>query len=205
MDMLLKDMTLVKARQAEVIESVKFYGDKIDEFDEKMEKVRCYMISVDGLEHELTVVKKKYSSLKSEVELMKQMSRSNNIEISAFQEGKHENMIKHKVNFAVSDSEIQTIHRDAPFSDQVKGTPRNILVKFVNYSVRNAFLTAFLRNGGRNLTTKIINPNNEARAIYVNEYLSPYFKILHKKSRGCCKRLNYKYCWIKYNKIFVKK
>ncbi|KAK9871715.1 hypothetical protein WA026_014166, partial [Henosepilachna vigintioctopunctata] len=94
MDMLLKDMTLVKARQTEVIESVKFYGDKIDEFNEQMEKVRCYVTTVDGLEHELMVVKKTCSSLKSEVEEMKQTSRSNNIEICGVQERKNENIIE---------------------------------------------------------------------------------------------------------------
>ncbi|KAK9870724.1 hypothetical protein WA026_008294 [Henosepilachna vigintioctopunctata] len=126
-------------------------------------------------------------------------------------ERKNENMIEvlkeigHEVNFAVSESEIQTIHRVAPFSDHVKGTPRIIIVKFVNSSVRRAFLTAFRRNGGRNLTTKIINTNAEVCAIYVNEHPSPYFKILHKKSRDCCKRLNLKYFWIKNGKIFVKK
>ncbi|KAK9887046.1 hypothetical protein WA026_019971 [Henosepilachna vigintioctopunctata] len=61
MDMLLKDIILVKASQSEVIESLKFYGDKIDEFNEQMEKVRCYMKSVDGLEHELMAVKKECS------------------------------------------------------------------------------------------------------------------------------------------------
>ncbi|KAK9886470.1 hypothetical protein WA026_016753, partial [Henosepilachna vigintioctopunctata] len=62
MDMLLKDTTLVKARQTEVFGSVKLYGDKIDKFNEQMEKVRCYMKTVDGLDHELMEVKKECSS-----------------------------------------------------------------------------------------------------------------------------------------------
>ncbi|KAK9872027.1 hypothetical protein WA026_015276 [Henosepilachna vigintioctopunctata] len=41
MDMLLKDLTLVKA---------KFYSDKIDE---QMEKMRCNIKTVGGLKHEL--------------------------------------------------------------------------------------------------------------------------------------------------------
>ncbi|KAK9887092.1 hypothetical protein WA026_020036 [Henosepilachna vigintioctopunctata] len=191
MDISLEDMTL--ARQTEVIESVKLNGDKIDEFNEQIEKVRFYMKTVKGLEHELMVVKKGWSSLKSEVQMMKQMSRSNNIQICGVQKRKNENMIDvlkkigHEVNFAVSEIEIQTIHRVAPFYDQVKGTSKNIIVKFVNSSVRSAFLTAFWRNGGRHCTTKMINPNAEARARYLNEHLSPYSKCFTRKAETVAK------------------
>ncbi|KAK9892945.1 hypothetical protein WA026_022816 [Henosepilachna vigintioctopunctata] len=94
--------------------------------------------------------------------------------------------IGHEVNFAVSESKIQAIHRVAEFSIQVRGTPMNITVKFINSSVRSAFLTVFLRNGRRKLTTKLINPIAEACGIYVNEHISPYYKILHKKTKDCC-------------------
>ncbi|KAK9873458.1 hypothetical protein WA026_022689 [Henosepilachna vigintioctopunctata] len=117
MDMLQKDMTLVKARQSEVIEFVIFYGT-----NSKGEVLK----TVVGLEHEFMVKKKECSSLKSKVESMKQMSRSNNIKICGVQERQNEVLkkIRHEVIFAVFESEIQTIHRVVPFSDQVKRTPK---------------------------------------------------------------------------------
>ena len=163
------------------------------------------------MQQELANVRKECSMLRAEIEFINQQGRINNVEICGVPEKRNENIMSVIKNVGsalgttISDQDIVTGHRVARYSkDETTRDPKNIVIKFTSLAKKVELLNAakLKRNTG-------IYANNigygENTKIYVNEHLSPYYKTLHKKAREFCKNFNYKYCWIKEMKIFIKK
>lgn len=216
MDVLSNNMLEIKNNHTDIMKSLKFYGDKIDEFSKKIEKVDAMAKSVDGVINDISSLKTEYSQVRSELELLHQQGRMNNIEICGIPERKGENIISilkkvtEIINCPVESSEIVEIHRVMRFSvkddNKNDSAHKNIVVKFSSKDVKDRIMQAVkvIRNKG--LFINDINSNwSENERFYINEHLTPFFKLLYKKARQFCISNKYKYCWVKDAKIFIKK
>ncbi|KAG7299081.1 hypothetical protein JYU34_017579, partial [Plutella xylostella] len=154
------------------------------------------------------------TSLERRVESAEKNSRSLNLEIQAVPERKSENIVTHvknlckKINVPVTDSEIHACRRVAKM-DQSSTRPRNILVTLPSTRHRDNIISAVKRYNKANSTNKLnssdLEISGEACPIFVTEHLSPAVKELHAAARKISKEKSYKFVWVKFNRVFMRK
>lgn len=98
-------------------------------------------------------------------------------------------------------SHIDACHRvRPPRADPLNKADKAIVVKFTSRMKKELILQA-ARKG--NVTTKDLGFDGECRKLFLNEHLSLANKILYKRTRVFCTNRGFKFCWVKYGKIFI--
>lgn len=207
------DIADIKQHNKEVVKSLNFYGDKIDEFNQKLVKFEETSKTVDKINHEVQDLKNDCLLLRSEIEFLQQQARSNNVEICGVPERNGEDLlaivktISDTFNHNLITSDIEEAKRVIRYSknDSVK-LPKNIIIKFKSKISKDNFMQVVRNNKLKKITTKDIYSNvaNE-EPVYINEHLSPYYKVLFKHAREFCVTYKYRFCWVKDSKILIKK
>ncbi|CAG9824456.1 unnamed protein product [Phaedon cochleariae] len=217
MNMLSNDLSQVKSQNCEIVKSLQFFSDKIDDFSKKMETFDDTVKTVDVIQNDIQKLRAENVQLRTDIEWLQQQGRLLNSEIRGFPEQKNENLIDivisiaKSINCIVNKNDIQTAHRVSPYNrdNDVKDpkTCRGIVVSFSNMKIKNSFMNAVrLNNKSSNIiTADQIDTTLENRKIFISDHLSPANKFLHKKTRDFCKNNNFQFCWIKDSKIFVRK
>lgn len=208
----MSDLAALRSIQSGFTDSLNFFGAKIDDFTAQMEDVNKLSKKVCDLQQEVADVREESLSLRTEVEALQQESRKNNIELCGIPEKKSENIVSiikklgTVVGTQIDDKDVVASHRVARFNKgpDAANYPKNIVIKFASLSKKNEFLGAAKLGRNRGLKACDVGFEQETR-VFVNEHLSPYYKVLHKRARDFCKRSGFKYCWIKEMKIFIKK
>ncbi|KAI4462955.1 l1 transposable element-related [Holotrichia oblita] len=207
------DMSDIKTKQSDFLESLSFYGGKIDDFSVQLNSFKTVFETVNSLKQELSEVKAECQLLRQEVENLNQYTRINNVEICGVPEVKNENLVAivkkigEVCNVGLADGDIDACHRVFRYpaaSSSQPTAPKNIIVKFVNRTRKHDLLAAVRKNKLPGLNASLLGFNNENK-IFVNDHLSPYNKILLRKCKQFCKTAQYKYCWVADCKIFIKK
>ncbi|CAG9094144.1 unnamed protein product, partial [Plutella xylostella] len=87
--------------------------------------------------------------------------------------------------------------------------PRNILVTLSSPRQRDLVISAALRYNKAHPNEKLNSVNagiiGQSSRIYVNEHLSSDSKKLHASARAFAKEKSYKYVWVRFGRIFVRK
>lgn len=184
-----------------------------DQSDLKSE-INQHMKIIKDLETENLRLQKDIQGLNSRLSSIERMTRSQNLEIQAVPESKNENIVNlflnlcKTINIQVNNEHIIACRRVAKL-DNTKTRPRNILITLSNARLRDQVISACRRfnkslKGEQLNSTHLglkIHPNN----IYVNEHVSPECKNLHAATRLKAKELNYKYVWVKYGRVYMRK
>ncbi|CAG9817115.1 unnamed protein product [Phaedon cochleariae] len=149
-NIVLADMTGIKCNQTEVMDSLKFYGDKIDDFTRQMKTVKVMMKDLNTAKQEILFLKNECSELRSEVQFLQQQSRAKNVEISGIPERKGEiisQVIKNvgvHLGINIVDSELDEVHRVMRHPSATNtNLPKNIVIKFSTITKRNQFIQAY--------------------------------------------------------------
>lgn len=161
----------------------------------------------NNLQTELTDAQRRLDALEKS-------SRSLNVEIQLVPDNRNENILStvkqiiSVIQAPVDEANIRCVRRVAKLNPQ-STRPRNILVTLSTERQRDTFISAFKRYNKNNRsdplnTTNLGIPGNK-QAIYVMEHLPPYLKSLHAETRKTAKDKNYKYVWIKYGNIYIRK
>ncbi|CAG5020916.1 unnamed protein product [Parnassius apollo] len=129
-------------------------------------------------------------------------------------EKRHENLLHlveklyDTVNVTLDTNCICAVRRIAkinPKSDR----PRNILLTLQTERQRDILLSAVKRynktNHPNHLNSTCLGIEGEYRAIYVNEHLSSTTKKLYAEARKFAKDNSYKYVWVKYERVYMRK
>ncbi|KAG5863471.1 hypothetical protein JTB14_004184 [Gonioctena quinquepunctata] len=87
------DITALKKTHSDIIQSVQFYGDKIDVFATKIQEFEKTIISVKHAKQQIDNNILNITNLADEIEKIQPYSRMNNLEISGMPEEKNENLI----------------------------------------------------------------------------------------------------------------
>ncbi|XP_028173167.1 uncharacterized protein LOC114362097 [Ostrinia furnacalis] len=169
---------------------------------------------IKSLEDENTKLQVEINRLNTRLATIEKISRSCNIELQAATERRNENVVAlfknlcEAVKASVDDSHISACRRVAK-QNTASNRPRNIIVTFSSPRVRDLVLSATHRynksHSGRGLLSSDLGITGDACKIYVNEHLSPELKSLHAATRKVARDHNYKYVWIKYSQIYVRK
>lgn len=166
------------------------------------------------LEGEYSKLQTEIARLNSRLVGIEKISRSCNIELQVVPEHKNENVVAilkkllDLLKLPMDDEKITACRRVAKINTAFN-RPRNIVVSFVTPRVRDTVLPAYHRYAksrpGRGVTSEDLGISGEARRIFVTEHLSPEQKTLHAATRQTAKERSYKYVWIKYGQVYVRK
>lgn len=170
--------------------------------------------TIAKLETDISAMQTEINSLKNRLYDTEKLSRSLNIEIQAVPEKKNENLMYifqklcQTVSCEISNSEIISCRRVAKM-DNKSPRPRNILVTLVTPRHRDNLISAVKRYNNSHpqdiLRSSHLDIPGESSTIYVNEHLSPELKMLYAAARKFKKTHSYKYVWVKFSKIYLRK
>lgn len=170
---------------------------------------------IKELESENSNIKRQLNQVEDKLGQMDNLSRSLNIEIQAVPERTNENVVAlfkklcEVVGANIEDSSIRACRRVAKMNTG-SSRPRNILVTLASPRQRDMVISAVHRYN-KNHSDAMLNsvhlgmPPTLACRIYVAEHLSPELKILHAETRKLASNHNFKYVWVRYGKIYVRK
>lgn len=184
-----------------------------DQSDLKFEMKNNIKIIKD-LETENLRLKKDINSLDARLSSIEKMSRSQNLEIQAVPESKNENVMNmfltlcKTVNTQINNEHIISSRRVAKL-DASKDRPRNILITLSNSRLRDQVISACRRYNKSHkddqLNSAHLGLTSNICKVYVCEHVSPECKKLHAATRLKAKELNYKYVWVKYGRVYVRR
>lgn len=170
--------------------------------------------SIKKLESENNRLQTELHQLSSRLSSVEKISRSCNVEVQAVPEANNENTINlfkkicDIVNLSISESNVLACRRVAKMNTS-SSRPRNVLVSLASPRLRDEVLSAVHRYNKSHPTDTISTSHlglaGEARRIYVTEHLSPEQKALHAAARIAAKEMKFKYVWVKFGRIYVRK
>ncbi|CAK1586902.1 unnamed protein product [Parnassius mnemosyne] len=169
---------------------------------------------IKHLESETLRFQKEINVLTNRLTSIEKISRNKNLEIQLVPESRNENpMILFRnlcktVDLQIDDENIHSCRRVAKYETS-SNRPRNIIVTLINPRLRDQVLSACYRYNKAHkdnpLNTNDIGLHCEKRKMYVTEHLSPECKALHAAARKFAKEKKYKYVWVKYGRIYIRK
>ncbi|KAL0840797.1 hypothetical protein ABMA28_014608 [Loxostege sticticalis] len=160
-------------------------------------------------------LQKQIRQMEGKLNNIENLSRSLNIEIQAVPENKNVNVFSlfkklcEVVNVNIDDSAIHACRRIAKMNSS-STRPRNILVTLASSRLRDLIISSVHRHNKKHRDAPLtaghlgIDAGSACR-IYVAEHLSPEMKTLHAESRKFAQNNNYKYVWVRFGKIFIRK
>lgn len=171
-------------------------------------------IRIKDLESEVSKSHYVLSKLQSRLTTVERLSRDLNLEMHEVPESKNEDLVAlfkklcECLQVAVTDSDIKACRRVAKMNVDSK-RPRNILVSLSSQRLRDELLSAVTRfnkshSGGR-LCLSHVGFSGVTSRIYLCEHLSPEAKELHSLARKFCKDKNYKFVWVRFGQIYIRK
>lgn len=169
---------------------------------------------IKQLESDLAKSQNSLTKLQSRLFTIEKISRDLNLEIHEVPESKTENLMAlfkklcECLQVVVSESDVKACRRIAKLDSNSK-RPRNILVTLSSQRLRDVLLSAVTRyNKSRpdnKLCTVDVGIGGPAGRIYLSEHLSPEAKELHHAARKFCVEKNYKFVWVRFGQIYVRK
>ncbi|CAK1589525.1 unnamed protein product [Parnassius mnemosyne] len=169
---------------------------------------------IKHLESETLRFQKEINVLTNPLTSIEKISRNKNLEIQLVPQSRNENpMLLFRnlcktVDLQIDDENIHSCRRFAKYETS-SDRPRNIIVTLINPRLRDQVLSACYRYNKAHkdnpLNTNDIGLHCEKRKIYVTEHLSPECKALHAAARKFAKEKKYKYVWVKYGRIYIRK
>lgn len=169
---------------------------------------------IKSLETENNNLKSEIIKLNNRLAGIEKISRNCNIELQAVPERKNENVlllfkkICDVIKVSVDDGHINACRRVAK-QNAASNRPRNIVVTLSSPRIRDIVLSASSKynkaHSAHGLTSRDLEIPGESCRIFVTEHLSPEQKALHAAARKAAKELSYKYVWVKYGQIYIRK
>lgn len=181
------------------------YHDLLKKVDSLASSEAANSGKIKKLELENSKMIKETANLHRQLQQMEQYGRNKNLEIHNVKETKDEKVMSivlecaKMINIPLEPQDIEAAHR-------LKGNPKNrrpppILVQLKSRTIRDK-LTAKKKTG---LASKNLVSGGDDTPIFINENLNQFHKELFWKSRNWAKENNYKYCWVKHGKIWLRK
>lgn len=157
----------------------------------------------NSLEKENELLKSEMHQLKTDLVELQQYSRRMNVEITDYPEAEKENLNHVFSSFCTCldlklENNVSVIHR-IPTSNKDK--PRPIIIQFDNKPNRDLFLKAARI---KKLTANDLNSRFVNNPIFVSEHLTKELKKVFYHSRQFKTQNNFKYCWVRDGKIFLR-
>ncbi|KOB64643.1 Zinc finger DNA binding protein [Operophtera brumata] len=188
-------------------DSVEHACDQVEATKKRMDKIEKQLSSED-LHSELASLKHSLKSLQVDSVKQQQRDRMFKVEITGLPESKSEDLEHILISIAmyarvsITCNDISHINRVQPMKS-VPGRPRAIVAKLHSRLHKDNIIAGVRKHRG--ISTKDLSLPGEARALYVNEHLTPHNKELLKKCKDVAKTKQYQFVWVKNCQIFMRK
>lgn len=217
--LLTKDIEEIKAQNIEIKKSqtelYKITQHLSSGFDDL--KARTESLERKLENHEKSLIKTstdntiQVNDLENTVENLQRQLRAKSLEVRNIDYEKEENLPNLIKNlFTVVGQEnnytkIVDVYR-LPSKDPYK---KSIVVEMPSESLKLELLKAVkiynVKNINEPLSTKTLNKQGSTKTIYVSNYLTPLAAKLFYQGRELKRKYNYKFCWIRHGKVYIKK
>ncbi|KAG7300501.1 hypothetical protein JYU34_016132 [Plutella xylostella] len=186
----------------------------VDEQSDIKRKLCAKDSLIASLESELLRTQNDCAKVTSRLFQIEKLSRDLNIEIQEVPESKSENLFSMLKNLCsslevpIADSDIRSCRRVAKM-DSASRRPRNVLATFNTPRLRDSIISATLRfnksHSKEKLNTSHLGLAGESKRVYVTEHLAPETKQLHAAARKFAKDKNFKFVWVRYGRVYLRK
>lgn len=212
--------------QAKVTDQLKAISDEMSSFYESLSFIsgQCddlkSTVEVNSgiilkLQSDNALLQSTVNELSTRLSLTEQHMRESNLEINGVPEIRSENLVStvmqlaKTVEYPISEDDILNVTRVAKLVKNNNDKPRSVIVKLRCARQRDAVLAAVIRFNKKNTSDKLSSQHlglGGARVpIFVSEHLTPDNKALHAATRKKSKEKNYKFCWVRNGRIYVRR
>ncbi|KAL0902479.1 hypothetical protein ABMA27_000337 [Loxostege sticticalis] len=177
---------------------------KLDDYSVRLASVESKLPDVTRIQETVTSTQDVLTRFKNDFLAKEQWARLNNVEIKGIPLKKGENLfsivelISRVVNYAVPKSQINYISR-IPVHDSKE---KSIIVCFINRYIKEEFVAA--ARALKSISLQDLGFTGPGR-VFINDHLTPEHKKLLTKTKSVLKAKDYRYIWVKYGKIHVRK
>lgn len=202
---LIEDIKTIKNDLTELKVSCDFMGTRLDNFSSKMAEVESRVSKIENMQLSVDSLEKDVAELKVQLSAADQRSRLNNVEIKGVPVRKDENLfsiveaISKEANVNFPRTQINYLYRVPVHGSKDKA----IIVSFTNRYVKEEFVAA--ARARKTLAAPDIGFRDSVRRIYVNDHLNAESKGLLTKAKSAAREKSFKYIWVKYGKIHLRK
>lgn len=203
--------TAIDKLKADFTETTDFLAAEQADFKRNIQAADAKM---SALELENSKLHGDFTSISKKLHSLDKASRSRNVEIQAVPERRSENLISMLKNLSdvlatsFQEADLCSVRRVAKLNPN-SSRPRNILVTLPSERHRDSLISSFKRFNNANkadpVNTTHLGIEGEKNRIYVVEHLSPVTKELHAAARKFAKEASYKYIWVKYDRVYLRK
>ena len=192
----------IKAQNLTIQSSFEFLSEKYESLKTNLEKSE--LNNKKNLQY--------IQTLEQKLEKYERSTRSTCVEIKNVPvvpgESKHDlltkvNIIAKQINCVIESRDIKDIYR----INTKDPTNKIIIVDFVSVMNRENLIQKYrqFNQGSIKLNTEMFNYNGPKSLIFISENLSQQMKRLFYLARDYAKMNNYRFCWVKNGKVFLKK
>lgn len=188
--------------------SLTFHTNQQDDLSKQVESLTAEM-------KDMATTVDEVKALKLELNSMQQKERQQNLEIRGIPELKSEKLPDILVKIAtylevdLKENDVIQVHRVQPMK-KTDGQPKNVVPKTVvaklsSTLIRDTIISACRKNKGVTTANIGMDLPDKAKPLFINEHLTPYNKMLHKKTREAAELKNYRFVWVTNGNIFCRK
>lgn len=170
---------------------------------------------ITELEQQNSNLRAELNSIGMRLKAAEKTSRSCNVEVQCVPERRSENLVAvfknlcKEIELPITDMDIRSCRRVAKMNPTSK-RPRNILVTLPSERHRDQVISYVKRYNLKNAKSPINSghvgvPGGENCPIFVSEHLSKDIKELHAAARRAAKDKAFKYVWVKYGRVYLRK
>ncbi|CAK1549331.1 unnamed protein product [Leptosia nina] len=152
-----------------------------------------------------------FKNMRRQMDALDKASRSRNLEIQCIPQKRNENLIFifkslcDLIGHPMSEGDISSIKRVASLNPNSE-RPRNIIVSLPSTRHRDSIISAFKNYNKKNPVTSVhLHIPGPANRLFIAEHHSSTCKAIFAAARKACKEKKYKYCWVKDERVYVRK
>uniref|UniRef100_A0A1E1WIH3 FP protein C-terminal domain-containing protein n=1 Tax=Pectinophora gossypiella TaxID=13191 RepID=A0A1E1WIH3_PECGO len=190
-------------------ESFEFSSGQIRDLNERVKKVETSAKLPGKVESEIAILRSTVNDLQYRLHQQQQWDRQQNLEVTGVPESKNENLIELTIKIAklagvdlVREDIIHAV-RIQPLVSNPK-RPKSIVIKLNNRTHKDKILAGLHKKMLTTLDLSMSMAGDNAR-VYVAEHLTVENKRLFKACRDARKAKDYKFCWVKNGRLFMRK
>ena len=202
---LISDFNTLKSDIQDLKESCQFTSEKVVEFSASLDGLSGRVKSLENLKVDVDTFRSDLTTLQQDGCNRDQLSRMNNVEIKGIPYKSGENLftivenVAKFVDYPFPRNQINYISRFPVHNSKDK----SILLSFVNRYIKEEFIAA--ARFKKSLLSSDLGFSNTNTKVFINDHLTAANKKLLTQAKTRTNEKNYKYIWVKFAKIHIRK
>lgn len=202
---LVQDVKSIKDEINELKKSCDFNSAILDDHSLRLKSMENELPKLSALQENILTLNSDVAALRSEYVSRDQWQRINNVEIKGVPLKNNEDLfmildrISKAVDYQIHKTNVNYISR-VPMKNSKE---KLIIVSFINRYIKEDFLAS--ARSKKKLSASEIGFGDCSQNVFLNDHLTPEYKQLLTSTKSSLKLKGYKYIWVKYGKIHVRK